>query len=237
MNKKNTWESITDTLIEEIANDVFAKDEKLPSENNMAVRFHVPRSEIRRAYSRLKELGYIYSLQGYGSFFHGKREKIRLMLTNEVSFSSKMKELNIPYESKNIECCKISYHSKIYDKLNASKNDSVYKLVRLRILYNEAAAIHTSYVCHRCFPQIDENGCEITSFFDYMKKNGYSNFSNTDMQMMVSNLSQKERTLLQVSGYESGLILMGKCIDNTTKQVLEVSHTIYRCDKFVFTFD
>ena len=47
----------------------------MPSENHMAARFGVTRSEIRKAYERLKEQGYVYSMQGYGSFFSGKREK------------------------------------------------------------------------------------------------------------------------------------------------------------------
>ena len=45
-----TWETIADTLIKEIQKGIYKKDEKMPSENKMAVRFQVPRSEIRKAY-------------------------------------------------------------------------------------------------------------------------------------------------------------------------------------------
>ena len=89
MKKKWTWESIVDVLIREFQECKYKKGEKMPSENKMAVRFGVTRSEIRKAYERLKELGYVYSMQGYGSFFSGKREKIRLSMTDQ-SFSKKM---------------------------------------------------------------------------------------------------------------------------------------------------
>ena len=46
MIKKWTWEMIADTLIKEFQNDKYVKGEKMPSENKMAVRFQVPRSEI-----------------------------------------------------------------------------------------------------------------------------------------------------------------------------------------------
>ena len=39
MTKKWTWEMIADTLIKEFQNDKYAKGEKMPSENKMAVRF------------------------------------------------------------------------------------------------------------------------------------------------------------------------------------------------------
>ena len=63
------WEEIADRLIRDLQNGKYVPGDKLPSENKLAGEFQVPRSGVRKAYSRLKELGYIYSLQGYGSFF------------------------------------------------------------------------------------------------------------------------------------------------------------------------
>ena len=81
MSKKTvSWEQIADILIEDFTKKDYKKDEKMMSENEMAIRFGVPRAEIRRAYERLKELGYIYSIQGCGSFFSGKKEKIKRKL-------------------------------------------------------------------------------------------------------------------------------------------------------------
>ena len=116
MIKKWTWEMIADTLIKEFQNDKYVKGEKMPSENKMAVRFQVPRSEIRKAYERLKELGYVYSMQGYGSFFSGKQEKIRLSM-NDESFSKKMRETGINFETRNVGCRRISGDSLIHTML------------------------------------------------------------------------------------------------------------------------
>ena len=80
MKKNWTWESIVDVLIQEFQKNIYKKGDKMPSENKMAVRFGVPRSEIRKAYERLKELGYIYAMQGYGSFLSGRRDKILLSM-------------------------------------------------------------------------------------------------------------------------------------------------------------
>lgn len=236
MKQTKTWEQITDILIKEINKNTYKKDEKMPSENTMAVRFDVSRTEIRRVYNRLKELGYIYSLQGCGSFFSGHREPVKLILNSSMSFSEKMKELGIPYESRNICCKKIKYNHLIYETLGASPDDDVYKITRLRIINHEPAAMHTSYLCARHFPTLAVQGSSITSIFNYIKSMGYESLSDDTCQMVIAPLSKKERELLKVSGYESGMILTGTCIDKNSKTVLETSRTVYRCDKFVFTF-
>ena len=86
MKTTTTWETIVDTLIQELEHDGYKKGEKMPSESKMAVRFDTTRTEVRKAYLHLEEKGYIHSLQGYGSFFSGKKEKIRLLLNDSQSF-------------------------------------------------------------------------------------------------------------------------------------------------------
>ena len=49
------WEQILDIMIREIRKQTYGKDQKIPTENEMAARFGVNRSEIRRVYKRLKE--------------------------------------------------------------------------------------------------------------------------------------------------------------------------------------
>ena len=80
--KEAGWERIAEQLIQDLRNGKYSPGDKLPSENKLAGEFQVPRSMCCRAYSRLKELGYIYSLQGYGSFC-GEKEKIPLAMVGD----------------------------------------------------------------------------------------------------------------------------------------------------------
>lgn len=235
MNKlKKQWENIVDILIEEINDNKYMKDEKMPSENDLAIRFSMPRTEVRRAYNKLKELCYIYSLQGCGSFFYGKREKLNLFLNEDTSFSEKFGNMNLSYQSINVESLQIPYDSLIYDMLEAEPSEKIFKITRLRMLEHKSAAIHTSYLSNKFFPKIEEDSKSITSIFNYMRQNGYKNFKNIETQINVSPLTKKEREFLQISSYESGLILSSRCIEKTTSQILEVERIIYRCDRFTF---
>lgn len=59
--QQNQWELVAEQLIRDIRRGTYKSGEKVPSENEMAGRFGVPRSDIRKAYSCLKELGYLRS--------------------------------------------------------------------------------------------------------------------------------------------------------------------------------
>lgn len=233
MNKKCTWETIADTLIKEFKQDVYRKGEKMPSENKMAVRFGVTRIEIRKAYEKLKELGYVYSMQGYGSFFSGKREKIKLFM-NDQSFSQKMASLNLPLETRNIGCQKVQEDSLIHNMLKVPSIENIYKITRLRLMYGEPIAIHISYLPEVLFPSLSEDASNLTSVYDYMHNCGYTDLFCDNTQLTVSSLSKKERNLLDIQGYASSLVLTCRCISKSTDTVVEIARTIYRSDKFIF---
>ena len=230
----NDWTIIVDEIIRGVEKGKFQKGEKLPSENKLADRYGVPRADVRRAYGRLKELGDIYSLQGSGSFFAGRREKIPLSMISGGSFTQKMKELGVPYESKNIQAKRIGYNEPIFECLKAEKGDAVWKIVLLRILNGEPAALHTRYLPEKYFPHLSRDAAAITSSFAYLKQNGYEDFYSADSQFTLGLLSKRERQLLGLTGYATALTLSSKTIHRPDGAVLELYHTVYRADRFIF---
>jgi GntR family transcriptional regulator, transcriptional repressor for pyruvate dehydrogenase complex len=61
-------EVIYQSLLVEIANETYAANHKLPSENELAARFKVSRPVVRAALERLRRENLIVSRQGAGSF-------------------------------------------------------------------------------------------------------------------------------------------------------------------------
>lgn len=55
-----SWEPVVDYLLENMQKQTYKKDERLPSEHELAQRFELTRIEVRKAYDRLKEMGYVY---------------------------------------------------------------------------------------------------------------------------------------------------------------------------------
>jgi GntR family transcriptional regulator len=225
---------LVDTLISEIREGKYKPNDKLPSENELADLYKVPRMVIRKVYERLQELGYIFSKQGKGSYVQNQKLQIPLILTGDVSFSEKMNELK--YESKtiNLSCEKIPYDSSIYHTLQANREDAVFKISRLRIVEDCPIAVHTSYLSQVLFENIEKDGKEIHSIFHYYRQQGYTDFQSTRSQLSVVFPSKVEQDVLKCPSLVPLLLLESGCVDQNTGTVLEYSKIMYRSDCFTY---
>lgn len=225
---------IMDHLLASIQSGKYEPDDKLPSENELADRFKVPRMTARKAYERLQELGYIYSKQGKGSFVQDRNLRIPLALSANKSFSQKMTELGYDYQSKNIFCEPIEYNSKIYESLGSDEEERVYKIGRLRIIDGRPIALHISYVAESLFPNIANTGHEITSMFQYYRSQGFHQYQSSETILRLTYPTKFERELLACSSLIPLLVLEAQCFDGESGRTLEYSKIMYRGDLFTY---
>jgi GntR family transcriptional regulator len=225
---------LVDKLIFDIRQGFYKPNDKLPSENELADQYKVPRMVVRKAYERLQELGYIFSKQGKGSYVQNQKLQIPLILTGDVSFTEKMRELKYDYKTINLSCKKIDYDSSIYHALQACEEDSVYKISRLRIVDDCPIAVHTSYLPQSVFRNIERDGSEITSVFNYYHNQGYYDFKPSKSQLSVMFPNEQERDLLKCPSLVPLLLIESGCADKKTGTILEYSKIIYRSDCFTY---
>lgn len=225
---------LVDVLISDIQGGKYKPNDKLPSENQLAEQFQVPRMIVRKAYERLQELGFIYSRQGKGSYVQNQKLQIPLILSGDISFSEKMRELEFDFETVNLCCEKIDYDSKVYHKLQAKPEEHIYKISRLRIVDDVPVAIHTSYVSQEVFGNVDEVGEEITSIFHFYKSQGYRDFMGLRSHLSVVFPNQEERSILKCTSLVPLILLESGCVDQATGTVLEYTKIHYRSDCFTY---
>lgn len=225
---------IMDQLISQIVSGKFNPHEKLPSENETADQFKVPRATARKAYERLEELGYVYKQQGKGSYVKDRHKQIELVLSGDVSFTQKMEEKGYDFKTKHIFCRQIKYNKKIYDFLEAEPGDSIYKVGRLRIIDDQPMAVHISYVAKSVFPDIDQVGGELTSMFRYFNSKGYLEFVSKPSLLSISFPTKVQRTFLQCAPLVPLLVLESGCTDKKNGKVLEYRNIYYRSDCFTY---
>ena len=91
---------IVDKLVSLIASGQYNAYDKLPSENEIADQYKVPRNTARKAYERLEELGYMYKKQGKGSYVKDRYKQIELVLSGMA-----LLELNKVTKKYNDDCC------------------------------------------------------------------------------------------------------------------------------------
>lgn len=225
---------IFDKLMLEINENKYKVDDKLPSENELADIYNVPRIMIRRVYEYLEDNGYIYSKQGKGRYLKEKSYQLELVLMGKESFSKKMKDKGYDIETKTAFFEKIEYDKKIYDNLAVCEEEEVYKVGRLRIFQKKPVAIHVSYVAKSVFKDIDKEGKDIVSMFEYYNKKGYSSFKSSKSILSISTPTIEERELLECPRLIPLIILESNCIDEKTEKLLEFTKIIYRGDCFKY---
>lgn len=228
---------IVDHLIEQLNKGKFDAEDQLPSENELAHLFHVPRITVRRAYERLQELGYIYTKQGKGRFVKDRHQNIPIVLFTYENFSKRMIKLGYNYESKNIFCEPIEYNDKVYRALQVKDNKRVFKVGRLRIVDHVPIALHISYVSEDMFEDIEQQGSGITSMFDFYQNKGYTDLQSEQIMLRMTYANKYEREWFACSGLIPLLIVESQCIDYRSNQTVEYSKILYRGDYFTYSVE
>lgn len=75
-NRKPIYEQVVDHFKELIINGVLQPDEKIPSVRDLAKQLTINPNTIQKAYRELEYQGYIYSVQGLGSFISTRPNKV-----------------------------------------------------------------------------------------------------------------------------------------------------------------
>lgn len=225
---------LVDHLISEIKKGKFQSNKKLPSEHVLADQFKVPRMVVRKAYEQLQDLGYIYSKQGKGSYVQDSKIQIPLILSGDVSFTEKMKELHFPFQTITIFCEEVPFDQKIFQSLNVGNDEKVFKIGRLRLIDELPIALHTSFVAQTIFPEIEKDGPNISSMFLYYKQRGFLEFGSNSSTLNVIFPTPNEREILQCSNLVPLLQVESECVDKNSGQVLEHTVIIYRSDYFTY---
>ena len=71
---ENVVEFVYNKMVESITSGQWTSGSKIPTENELADTYHVSRSSIRQAISRLKALGLLESKRGSGTIIKKKRQ-------------------------------------------------------------------------------------------------------------------------------------------------------------------
>lgn len=228
-----SWEKIVSDLMLNFQQNQLAINAKLPSENKLAEKYQVSRIIIRKSYAYLKDLGYIYSLQGKGNFFKGIPDKIPLNLSDHSSFSLKMKIYG-PRFATNMICAFDIKDEFIAQKLHIAPDDKILQIKRVRLLDHQPIALHISYLAAKHFPTLQANIHHFNSLYIYLKHEGYHDFIKIKQILTLEYLNDELRELLQLNTNASTICVTSEILLSQTNKIYEYSKIFYRADKFSF---
>lgn len=160
------YQQIIAYIKEYIENGIYQKGNIIPSEHELCEQFNTSRMTVRRAIDELVNEGFLYRVQGRGTFVsHAVFRKSLEVL----GFSNHMIQLGyqpsskvLVFETKNPEVF-------IAEKLKILPTDKVYYLSRLRMADLEPIAIESVFLPVKKFPGLDAFSFEENSLYEILK--------------------------------------------------------------------
>lgn len=139
-------EKITYDIIQAIKTEKYKPDEKIPSENQLAEQYHVSRMTARNGIIAAVNRGYLYTVDGVGSFVKKHEDMIPIDINDPGGFTSRMLRINKkPNTSINQICLKKPYHPLI-GKFQCGPEDECLFFERVRLIDDSPVILECSYI-------------------------------------------------------------------------------------------
>lgn len=225
---------IRNALQEQIINHTLQPGDKVPSENSLADEYKVKRIEVRNALVTMEKMGLVESKQGVGRFIKSKISPIELDISGKVSFSAKMRSQNLPYRSEVIHADyapeqEISLYK---DRLNCDADEKIFKVARLRTVYDTPCAIHISYIREKHLPDIQKDKDDLHSVFNYFNSKGFVKLKANESIISTAFPTINEQKILKCNELVPLFIYETETFDEEKEIYLEFVRIIYRSDLF-----
>lgn len=201
---------------------------QVPSEVELASRFHVSRMTARKAVDRLVSTGVLFRQAGKGTFVAAP--KIAHGISMQLSFSAAMRSLGLDHRTRVLASGVMTAPANIARALELPPGALIVHLRRLRIVEQVPAALHETYLpaTYAGILQGDLTG----SLTGLMREVGAEVAESRDSVEAVVALGEDARALRVPEG--SPLIRIESVACSADGQPLHYSEGLYRGDRFRF---
>ncbi len=160
------YQQIISYIKEYIDNGIYQKGNIIPSEQEFCNQFNTSRMTVRKAIDELVNDGYLYRIQGRGTFVsHWVYRKSLEVL----GFSYHMKQLGYNPTSRIISFEVIISQPSVAERLKILPTEKVFYLSRVRMADLEPIAIENVYLPEKRFPGLETYSFEENSLYEILK--------------------------------------------------------------------
>ena len=230
MGDKALYNEIYDKILMHIKDGTYPEGTLLPSEREMCGLYHVSRSTIRLALIYLENEGYIYKVQGRGTFVKPRMYEQKLL--KFYSFTEELKNSNILIHNDIVDYELVPLGIKLAGKLDRKENEVFHKITRLRSASNSPLMLETTYLPQSRFFNIDIDTLRGESLYNYLTKNYNARLEKAVETFKPVLPKSHESELLSISGKTPCMLLERYTYEKN--YIIEYTISIVRGDKFTF---
>ena len=224
------YQQIYDEIKDAIEKGVYAPKERIPSELELAEQYEVSRITVRQALDGLAQAGYIYKVQGKGSFVASK--KAGMQLNHLIGFSDEMRSLGLEPSTILVEQSLMLPTEAVAKALNIDVTQKIYFLTRIRCADGVPMAVEKVHMPFYRFAGIETQDLS-KSLYALLKEQYGCECSKAVQSIQAGAASSHDAKLLKI---KTGMPVL--CISRTTYGMdgapFEYVDSIYRGDKYIF---
>lgn len=229
MDKK--YLNIYNTIVNQIENNEYQANDKLPSEKDIMNNYNVSRDTVRKALNMLEQNGYIQKTKGKGSFVLDIG-KFNFPVSGVVSFKELAEKLgmNVDTDVKDLEC--IVPKKNIARGLELNEYDKVWRVVRVKSIDNEKVILDKDYIVEKFVENLTHDVCK-ESLYKYIEGELGLKIAYAKKEITVQNATEEDKKHLDMKGFEMIVVVKSYIyLDDTS--LFQYTESRHRPDKFVF---
>ena len=224
-------------LTERIENEEFDINEPILSERELMEQYQVSRITVRKAIDELVNEGYLYKIQGKGTYI--KTDEKSQDLFSITSCTEEVKALGMTPNKRVISTDIVESASKLSKALNIMPKDKLFNIKRILLADNEPLNFTDSYLPYKLFGGIEKYDFEEESLYEILE-NVY-HVKITKARRTIEAILAKDEIAEYLDIDEGMPIILFGCttygIVNGKECPIENFKCYYRTDKFKFYID
>ncbi len=231
------YHRIKQNIIESINEDILHEDQKIPSERQLIEKFGVSRITVRKAVDELVNEGYLYKLQGKGTYVKGNKTEQDLFsitsCTKDIinhGMIPRRKILDLDIEPANSKRCRLL------------EIDPEAPVVRLdRIYYADEMPVNRTitYLPKRLFPGLENHDFTAQSLYEVLERE--YGLTITRAKRTIEAVLAHGKTARELRIEDGSPIILFQAVThgevNGREVPIETFKCFYRTDQFKFYID
>jgi len=216
------WRLIAESLTKEIASGKFGPGERLPTEQELALSFHVHRNTVRRALEALRNQDIIRIEQGRGSFV---RERIvRHQLGPRTRLTATLRAIERTGERRFLGAKQVRADKSVAGDLRIPRNQLVQRIDRLSLADGIPVSVASSYFPLPRFKGIEKHIQETGSFSEAWQRYGIKDYRRFESRITAIPLSSADADILDQPRRRPAILIINVNVDEEGVPIV-VSHT------------
>ena len=194
--KSPLYYQLAEIIINDIKEKNLQENDRILTEREYCEKYNLSRSTVRQAIAYLEKKGYIYKVQGCGTFVSSRVMKQKLL--KFYSFTEEAKKQGKTPSSKILSFKEKKADEKICKELNINRDDKVYELQRLRLADDEVVMYEKTYLLEKKMQGLSKNILLENPLYDILQNRYNISFTKATERFSVLLADEKIAEILTI---------------------------------------